>query len=220
MFGLLRRPTIIAATVGGALGIPYLMHTDAWNNISSSLASTDTNVEKNTSGTIKITVLDPQEADVAVSDQPIDGGHVKQLDEVFNFEVSKAWVLNRWPRVFTGLTEPDPKREGRMLQGYRVPLVTGTSQQDVAGSLTYYFNSSQKLQQIRFDGTTGDLTRILKLLGTRYGFRRQNTADPSVHLYTASNFGRSPSRLEVRESHQQRSTAPHRRFEVALLMQR
>ena len=41
------------------------------------------------------------------------------LVEVLDFNVTVEWVMQRWPRVSTGLPYVE-------LQGYRVPLVTGT----------------------------------------------------------------------------------------------
>ena len=41
------------------------------------------------------------------------------LAEVLRLDVTVEWVLQRWPRVTTGLPQ-------LQLQGYRVPLVTGT----------------------------------------------------------------------------------------------
>ena len=43
----------------------------------------------------------------------------RSLDEVLRFDLTPDWILHRWPRVSTGLAQLD-------LQGYRVPLVSGT----------------------------------------------------------------------------------------------
>ena len=66
-----------------------------------------------------------------------------------------------WPQVATGLGQ-------LQLQGYRVPLVSGTTEGDVAGSLTYYFNAQQQLQRIAFQGNTGDPRNLIVLLRSRY----------------------------------------------------
>ncbi len=60
---------------------------------------------------------------------------------MLRFDVTVEWVMQRWPRVSTGLPY-------LQLQGYRVPLVTGTKVADLAGSLTYYFNARQQVQRI------------------------------------------------------------------------
>ena len=65
---------------------------------------------------------------------PLETLPTPTLAEVLRFDVTVEWVMQRWPRVSTGLPY-------LQLQGYRVPLVSGTSLRDVAGSLTYYFNA-------------------------------------------------------------------------------
>ena len=70
-----------------------------------------------------------------------DATPMPSLAEVLRFDVTVAWVMQRWPRVSTGLPY-------LQLQGYRVPLVTGTTVADLAGSLTYYFNAQQQVQRI------------------------------------------------------------------------
>ena len=73
---------------------------------------------------------------------------------VFRFEITPEWILAHWPSVSTGLAQ-------LQLEGYRVPLVTGTGQQDVAGALTYYFDARQRLQRINFVGVSGDPRRLI-----------------------------------------------------------
>ena len=48
--------------------------------------------------------------------------------------------MRRWPRV---TTVPQ-----FALAGLRVPLVTGTQIDDLAGSLTYYFDRTDQVQRI------------------------------------------------------------------------
>ena len=84
---------------------------------------------------------------------------VLSLEEVLRFDVTTAWVLSKWPRVSANLAELD-------MQGYRVPLVTGTGDADVAGSLTYYFNAKQRsgadhfLRHYGRHAAAGGLSRI------------------------------------------------------------
>ena len=99
------------------------------------------------------------------------------LAEVLRFDVTVEWILRRWPRVTTGLPY-------LQLQGYRVPLVTGTGMSDVAGSLTYYFNAQQQVQRITLRGTTGDPSVLASILTSRYRFARRLTNDPGVVLST------------------------------------
>ncbi len=89
------------------------------------------------------------------------GTPVRGLAEVFQFNVTPDWIMRRWPQVATGLGQ-------LQLQGYRVPLVTGTRESDVAGSLTYYFNAQRQLQRIAFQGNTGDPRQLVGLLSSRF----------------------------------------------------
>ena len=110
------------------------------------------------------------------------------LAEVLRLDVTVEWVLQRWPRVTTGLPQ-------LQLQGYRVPLVSGTSISDVAGSLTYYFNARQQVQRITLRGTTGDPSVLATILASRYHFTRRLTNDPGVVLFRGRRFQQSAGRL-------------------------
>ena len=144
----------------------------------------------------------------------VEGAPVQDLAEILRFDVTSGWVLRRWPRVSTGLAE-------LQLQGYRVPLVTGTSETDLAGSLTYYFNAQQQVQRISFRGTTGDARKLIGLLTTRYKFSRRLTNDPGLFIYEAARPGGEPnSVLKIHSTPVVKSTEPNRRFEVELVVER
>ncbi len=135
------------------------------------------------------------------------------LGQVFRWDLSSAWVLAHWPRVSAGLAEVE-------LQGYRVPLVTGTASDDLAGSLTYYFNRNQRVQRMTFFGTTGDARRLVTLMATRFGFTRELTDDPSLFLYRVRDGKKVASELRIEPAHVIRADTPHRRFDVALWIER
>jgi len=136
------------------------------------------------------------------------------LAEVLRFDVTVDWVMRRWPRVSTGLPH-------LQLQGYRVPLVTGTSLDDVAGSLTYYFNARQQVERITLRGTTGDPRVLTALVAGRYRFARRLANDPGVALYEAVDSNNQPAgTLKVRSAGVIKSSQPHTRFEVDLVIDR
>jgi hypothetical protein len=136
------------------------------------------------------------------------------LAEVLNFNATVDWVMRRWSRVSTGL--PDLQ-----LQGYRVALVTGTSMADVAGSLTYYFNSQQRLQRITLRGTTGDPSALVALLSGHFGFTRRLTNDPGVVLYEkVDSNNKSAGTLKIRSARLIKANQPYTRFEVDLAVDR
>jgi hypothetical protein len=136
------------------------------------------------------------------------------LAEVLRLDVSVDWVLQRWPRVTTGLPQ-------LQLQGYRVPLLSGTRVSDVAGSLTYYFNARQQVQRITLRGTTGDPRELATLLASRYGFTRRLTNDPGVVLFEAVDSSNRPvGSLKIRSAPVVSVSQPYSRFQVDLLIER
>ena len=119
---------------------------------------------------------------------------VRGVAQVFRFDVTPEWIVRSWPQVSTGLVQ-------MQLQGYRVPLVTGTTENDLAGSLTYYFNAQQQVEQIAFHGTTGDVRYLLGLLGGRHHLVRRLTNDPGLTLYESVRSDGSPaSSVQIRSA--------------------
>jgi hypothetical protein len=145
---------------------------------------------------------------------PAETMPLPSLVEVLRLDVTVEWVLQRWPRVTTGLPQ-------LQLQGYRVPLVSGTSVSDVAGSLTYYFNARQQVQRITLRGTTGDPSVLATILASRYRFTRRLTNDPSIVLYEAVDSSNRPvGSLKIRSAPVVQANHPHTRFLVDLVMDR
>jgi len=143
-----------------------------------------------------------------------DSRPMPSLAEVLRFDVTVEWVMQRWPRVTTGLPY-------LQLQGYRVTLVTGTSTTDVAGSLAYYFNARQQVQRITLHGTTGDPSVLVNLLTTRHRFTRRLTNDPGVVLFEAVDpHNRPVGSLRIRSAPVVRADRPYSRFEFDLVMDR
>jgi len=100
--------------------------------------------------------------------QPLEFLPVTNFEEIFRFDVNPTWIKQRWKRVSTSPGE-------RGLHGLRVALITGTNSWDLHGSLTYYLDTSQRVQRITFRGWTGDATKLVNLLTQRYEFRPQQT---------------------------------------------
>lgn len=198
-----------ALMLAGSVGLPYLYST----TFSSAKSA-------NTSGTAETTgTLVPAAGDVEYASSPVNAELLAQaptkndLAEIFRWDITTAWVLGHWPRVSAGLAQVD-------LQGYRVPLVTGTATDDLAGSLTYYFNKRQRVERITFFGTTGDSRRLVALLATRFGFVRELNDDPSLFLYRVREGRQVVSELRVKPAHVLRSDEPYSRFDVSLLIKR
>ena len=120
----------------------------------------------------------PKEELVAVS-----GPEITNFGDVFRFDLTPQAITSRWSRVSTGLSDV-------RLQGYRVPLVTGVSESDLAGSLTYYFDGQPRLRRITFLGTTGDPQKLVEFLSRQFGFRRAQSTSPRLTVYRV-RFGRT-----------------------------
>lgn len=138
----------------------------------------------------------------------IDGHPVFDPAEVFRFDVTPAWIMSRWARVMT-VSSPT-------MQGYRVPLVTGPTEHDLAGSLTYYFNADQAVQRITFVGTTGDPAALVKLLTERFKFAPAPSNTPGEYLYQIRWHNQPRSEMRLRMSDVVRADMPLRRFDVDL----
>jgi hypothetical protein len=191
-----------------------------WSSFSAGKASTD---QKPSSGSqqpgsegfaANSNALSPAGDAIGRNASPVERAPLPSLEEVLRFDATVEWVMQRWPRVSTGL-------QYMQLQGYRVPLMTGTGLSDVAGSLTYYFNAGQRVQRITFRGATGDPTRLVMLLTSRYHFARRLTNDPGVVLYEVVDSSNKPAgTLKIRSARVVKASEPHTRFEVDLAMNR
>jgi len=139
---------------------------------------------------------------------------VQDANSVFDYQITPEWIVAHWPAVSTGLAQ-------LQLEGYRVPLVTGTAQHDLAGSLTYYFNAEQKLQQITFIGTTGDPRPLIGLLTTRFHLTRRLVNDPGLVVYEAVHSNNQPaSNLRIRLAPLTQPNDLFRRYDMELSLAR
>jgi hypothetical protein len=149
----------------------------------------------------------------AAKKKMVEGPAPRDLAEVLRFDITTHWIIARWPRVTTGLAVLD-------LQGYRVPLVTGTNEDGMAGSLTYYFDKHQVCERIIFHGTSGDPRKLVYLVTSRYGLEREITNDPSLTLFRKKSGSRVDSELRIRPAKVIRADAPRSRYEIDLAIKR
>lgn len=118
----------------------------------------------------------------------LSGGPVADFRDVLRFDVSPNWVAEHFTRVTTVLAD-------LRLEGFRVPVVTGTKTDDIAGTITYYFRPDHQLQRICLHGFTGDPSRLVETLTTHYGMQARPTLEAGV--YTIDWNGRPTSVLKV-----------------------
>jgi hypothetical protein len=155
------------------------------------------------------------EASVAAEGPNVEGAPRRDLGEVLRLDITPEWVMARWPRVSTGLSQLE-------LLGYRVPLVSGTAEDDLAGSLTYYFTPQQSVQRLTFYGTTGNPQKLVAFLTAQYGFARHVLNDPTLWLYEVPDpdGNAAKSVLRIQSAEIIRADESYRRFQVSLTIER
>ena len=196
--------------------LPYL--SSQWSNASRSAAGGDASIADEStpaSGGTATAAPNTVAAVANVAPQPV-GSQSRELPLIdlaaaIRFDVTTSELFQRWPRVVTGLPEGD-------LQGYRVPLVTGTREDDVAGSLTYYFNRHQVCQKITLFGSVGDPRMLIAYVAGRFALQRQIRSDPGLHLYQTRWNGKPVSELRIKAAPVVKASAPHARYEVEMAL--
>ncbi|WP_425614054.1 DUF6690 family protein [Anatilimnocola sp. NA78] len=133
------------------------------------------------------------------------------IEEALRLDISPVWVTSRWSRVSTVLGETDQ-------MGMRVALVSGVQPQDVAGSLTYYFDKHHQLQRVTFTGMTGDESRIITHLMNKFSLRPVPTV--AAGLYQAPAGPGKTSMAQVNHLPVVRSAAPNARCELVVDLHR
>lgn len=207
-------PVLMAA----AVAVPYLSTNGSeglkewWNSVSTSSASSITSSDLVLPAVDFNTALQGPGHEIFPISTPLEGMRSVSLEEVFRFDVTREWVYERWARKSTALAELG-------LYGIRVPLVTGTQIHDLAGSLTYFFDSNGQVQRISFKGNTGDTTRIVMLAVQRYGLQQQNSQFVGEQIFEVRRGEEVFSELRTRPSSVLWSSSPHESFDVELTLQ-
>lgn len=205
---MFRKLFLLALPIGAIAG-PFVIHSGPkWvSQATASLSSaSDSQPQENSAVSTGASVE-------GLADIALEGPEVNQFWEVLRFDLTPSSLTQRWPRVTTSLHDLS-------LQGYRVPLVTGTKPDDLAGSLTYYFNYQRQLQRITFSGTTGDYRRLLKLLTGYYGFVNRPTNTPNVILFEVPVSGPAASYLWIQPVDVVRADQPLNQFQLTLVLER
>jgi len=157
-------------------------------------------------GTLPASVVGPQQSLNAYQPSLV-GKPVDDLREVLRFDISPQWVTERFSRVTTVLAE-------LKLDGLRVPLVTGTGAADLAGSISYYFDHSARLQRVMLHGFTGDPNAVVATMTQHYGL----VAEPSLEagVYSKRWNGMPVHFLRITRAPVVYSDALHHKFTVFL----
>ncbi|QDT07250.1 hypothetical protein K227x_56760 [Rubripirellula lacrimiformis] len=130
---------------------------------------------------------------------------VTDLREVIRFDITPQWVIGRFARVSTVLADLN-------LEGLRVPVVTGTRADDLAGTLTYYFDQKSTLQRVTFHGFTGDPNKLVYAATSHYGLAAEPTLEAGV--YTKRWNGKPVHFLRLTHAPVVYSDAVHQKYTV------
>ncbi len=210
---MIRRAVVFLSLVGTAFGLPY-----AWSrsdSIKSRLSDTWQR-DREATGFVannRTPQIPPLAVRTAAKTDLPTGAALYSMDETLRFNVTPEWVYQRWPRKSTSLSELD-------LFGVRVPLVTGTEIDDVAGSLTYYFNRHRQVERLELHGQTGNPSRLMALASQRFQMLPQRSVVEGQQVLEFRWNNRPISRLMVEPVSVVRSEAPHSNFRVELIVQR
>ena len=196
------RQIATAGAIAAAVGGPYVAsETDLGRSMTTSVA----NVFDGTSGVVTVDAQGNAHHaterlwDDRIGSRDLDrfhetelktlaGGPVADFRDVLRFDITPSWVDTHFARVTTVLSE-------LQLEGLRVPLVTGTKTDDIAGTVTYFFRHDQRLQRVTLHGFTGDPSRLIRTMTEHYGMKQQATLDTGV--YSINWNGRPTSVLKV-----------------------
>jgi hypothetical protein len=213
------RPLIIASLLGASVGVPYAVSNlpKDGGGISWPFANSSSSNSQYSASAMKTPEqlrlpIDSPGSQIYSSPAPLEGAPMLSIEHLLRFDLNKEWVYRNWARKSTGMSFAD-------LFGVRVPVVTGTSMADIAGSLTYYFDANGQVQHITFTGRTGDTSRLIAFLTRNYKFQR--TASPAgEQLFQVTGGGGVLSELRTRPESVLWATAPHGSFAVELELAR
>jgi hypothetical protein len=232
-FFLIKQVLFLVALVSAVL-IPYASYNRSWMDtgwaqvqstvanwrgdteggvISSYITQSDGEDENNPFGVppiaepqMPVGVSVTKSAESILSPHGVTGPRVGDFAEIINPNITPQWVLARWPRVTTTLAELG-------MQGFRVPVTTGPELDDIAGSLSYYFDENDKLKRITLDGFTGDERRLVAFCENQMKLSKQSKLGK---LWVSQWHGRVTSAMRLSYAPVMERDAPHKRFAVML----
>jgi hypothetical protein len=181
------RPMLFVSVLAAAVGVPYVLldeHLagtvrDGWDRLASNFEREETEDDRSFHA-----------ANYTPSSGTPGTNPPTPIEQIFRFDLTPRWVAGRWPRVSTVAGE-DPDQ-----LAMRVVLVSGTRPDDIAGSLTYYFDRHHQLQRITFSGLTRDPRRLLATVVTPYRLKSLPTVD--IAHYVGGNPDEPTSEVIVR----------------------
>ncbi len=182
------RTAQVAAIVAASVGVPY-----AYQNIQEG---------SQTAGNVGNASFDPTNPATAVQ---VTNPTIRDIRQFVRFDITPGWVTGTFPRVSTVLSNVQ-------MDGLRVPVVTGTSAGDFAGTVDFYFDRMQQPRRIILEGHCGDPSNLARMLLEFYGLQ----PEPALggHLYVSRWTNRVTSLAMFQPAPIVHANDPYRKFEV------
>ena len=209
----------LAVPLALAIGVPYLLTSESTESMRGTVGSWFASDQDDVTPVAGITDPEVGRA-LALSDRstaaeqaprPVTATPVATLEGVLRFDITPRWIMDNWPHVSTTRTDGE-------LDGLRVPLITGTRPQDVAGSLTYYFDKQRVVQRVALDGVVGDDRHLVSVV-TRV-FHLEPEPQAGVGVFVSKWNGEATSALWIRRLPVVSADNPYQKFEFALELNR
>jgi hypothetical protein len=184
--------------------------TSLWNRLTGQTTALGQNAAGTAGQPNGSAVLDlPEPPGRPIEYPPMSGPPGVTLPDLLRFDLTPAWLRQNWAHVTSCLTEPD-------WQGLRVPVVTGTQFEDLAGTVTYSFNTKQQVERIHLYGLAGDAEPVAAFVQQRLGMRQYPSSDWLLYL---GFFHEEPlSMLRIRTLSTQAAQKTSARYEIDLEM--
>jgi hypothetical protein len=224
MFG---RGFLFVGVLTAAVVVPYLLTSQRWSETTAALRTAiwpNSAKDADRQGSSgwgdlpglsqgDLTAFPPGSESARLDGRQMPSAHspVQSIHQILRFDVTPEWIIGHWPRVTNTLAGTD-------LEGFRVPLVTGTNVHDLAGSLTYYYDRQRTLRRITIQGTTGDERPLVGLVTQYYRLKWEPALGGG--LFVQRWNGRPTSILRVRRAAVVRADAPHNQKTVWLELNR
>lgn len=202
------RPSTIFLLLGAAVAVPFAAN--KMSNFSFPGIGTENKQETVVS---EVGMTSGEFSGGMTPDLQKKGTAYQRIASALRMDVSPEWVFSRWNRKSTKLANIDRF-------GVRVPFVSGTQPDDIAGSLTYYFGSGNQVERISFHGKTGDPRALNHLVTRVYGLTPQQPIHPGEQLFQSRWNNRVKSELRLKLAPVLSSDTKFNAFEVSLELER
>jgi hypothetical protein len=191
---MMTRDLVMPLFVAGAFGLPFLL-----SNAGNENAATQQNAgswnynaaagafpgqgQVTTSPLGNGTWILPGDANGPdLSAAPLEFMPINDLAQVFRLDLTVQEIRSRFPGISLVTSETGA-------QGYRTELITGTGTHDLHGCVTWYYDTSHKMQRLSFRGWTGDHQQLKNFLSSQF-LLSENKSTRWTEMMTLESWGK------------------------------